>query len=203
MRYVLWRWGRINFFRVDNGSPFGDPSRQAFSALHLCLVAHGIHLKLNPARSPTKNAKVERSQGTTARWSEPAKCKDYQELQVRLDEAVMIQREKYPSRVCNGKTRMDCYPTLGNNPHQFDCSDFEVQRVYQLLEKGEWNRKASDRGVVTHFGRKYQIKFRNRGKKVLVSFDPKRVEWIFTDRQNQVLIKLPAKGLSINEIKLA
>lgn len=202
VRYVLWRWGRIFYLRVDNGSPFGDPSRQAFSTLHLCLVAHGVHLKLNPARSPTKNAKVERSQGTTARWSEPQKCENYHHLQVQLDQVVLIQREEYPTRVCQGKTRIIAYPGLHSNPHPFDSKDFDLRRVYRLLAKGRWNRKASDRGVVTHFGQKYQIKFRNRNKRVQVIFDPCRVEWIFKNQQNQILIRLAAKGLSESQIRL-
>ena len=89
----MFRWGFIGTFRADNGAPFGEPTRQALSPLNLCLRAFGIRVKLNPPRSPRKNAKVERNQGTTARWADPAQCEDYLDLQKKLNQAVLDQRE--------------------------------------------------------------------------------------------------------------
>ena len=201
VRYVLWRWGRCHFFRVDNGSPFGVPSRDSFSVLHLCLLAHGVHLKLNPPRSPSRNAKVERNQGTTARWCEPSKCQDSLELQNRLNEVVLDQRERYPTRVCQGKTRIETYPNLRNNPARFDSADFDVGRVYRFLSKGTWQRTVSDRGSIRLFNQSYQLTAKNKNKTVTARFNAQTVHWDFWDQKGEFLISLKAKGLRITDLK--
>ena len=201
VRYVLWYWGLCYFFRVDNGSPFGVPSRDSFSVLHLCLVAHGVHLHLNPPRSPTRNAKVERNQGTTAKWAEPRKCKNYLEVQHRLNEVVIDQRERYPTRVCNGKTRLEAYPGLTSNAARFNTADFDLNRVYRFLQKGEWKRDVSERGKVMLFGQYYQLTAKNKGKRVTAKFNAATVNWDFYDHRGDLLISLKPKGLSEQELK--
>lgn len=201
VRYVLWRWGICYFFRVDNGSPFGVPSRDSFSILHLCLVAHGIHLHLNPPRSPTRNAKVERNQGTTARWCEPHKCIDYIDLQHRLNEVVIDQREHYPTRVCNGSTRLETYPKLISNPAKFNNADFDLNRVYRFLRKGEWKRYATNKGKVSLFGQDYQLTAKNKGKQVTAKFNPLTIKWDFYNQRGELLISVNPRGLSEKELK--
>lgn len=201
VRYVMWRWGRIHWLRVDNGSPFGDPTRQAVSILHLCLAAHGIRLKVNPPRTPTRNAKVERNQGTTARWAEPDKCKDYLELQQRLNEAVREQRECYPTRVCGGKTRAQTYPELLNNPIRFKVEDFELRRVYRLLARGEWKRLVSDRGSVDLFWETYQLGHKHRGRKVLAKLNYQSLNWEFLCSKGQIIKVLPMKTMTKTQLK--
>jgi len=198
----MWRWGRIHVFRVDNGSPFGDPSRKAFSILHLCLVAHGVHLKINPPRSPTRNAKVERNQGTTSRWSEAYKAEDYLDLQRKLDVAVMDQREHYPTRTCKHQTRAHTYPELFNNPQAFHSNDFELERVYRFLAKGKWIRRVTDRGRVSLFKEHYQLTAVNKGKRVVAKFNAQTVQWDFYDQNGKTLISLNSKGISEKNLKL-
>ena len=65
-------------------------------------------------------------------------------MQRRLTQAVIDQREHYPTRVCQGKTRIEAYPQLKANPVKFNPWDFDVKRVYRFLAKGEWIRKVSD-----------------------------------------------------------
>ena len=196
----MWRWGRIYWLRVDNGSPFGDPTRQALSILHLCLVAHGVHLKVNPPRTPTKNAKVERNQGTTARWSEPGKCKDYLDLQEKLNEAVVDQREHYPTRVCQHQTRAQTYPALLKNKARFDPTDFRLDRVHQLLAKGKWKRIVSDRGSVDLFWASYQLGRKNRGKTVYLTLCPDQLQWEVFDTKGQKILAKPLKGLTQEQL---
>lgn len=169
--------------------------------MHLCLVAHGIHLKLNPPRTPTRNAKVERNQGTTSRWSEVTKCKNYLDMQRRLSQAVIDQREHYPTRVCQGKTRIETYPELNTNPVKFNSWDFELERVYRFLAKGEWIRKVSDRGVLVLFGHKYQLTSKNKDKEVIVRMNPDKGMWSFYDKIGKLLLSLPAKGVTENTLK--
>ena len=133
----MWRWGRIYWLRVDNGSPFGDPTRRALSILHLCLAAHGIRLKVNPPRSPTKNAKVERNQGTTARWSEPQKCKDYLEVQDRLNQAVIdhiiaTRRDQAETTAFSPKHRRYAAPARRDSNEKLKGGRLEDEMIFEM-----------------------------------------------------------------------
>jgi transposase InsO family protein len=200
VRYLLFRWGFIPVFRADNGSPFGDPSRQALSPLNLHLIALGIRIKLNPPRSPVKNAKVERNQGTTARWADPINCADYLELQINLNQSVLDQRENYPTRTCQGKTRAEQYPELFQNPKRFHPDDFDCQRTYQQLQKGTWERKVSAQGVASLFAQNYQVGFKYRGTSVTATFDSQHLDWVFKNRRGEILKKCSAENLCAERI---
>jgi hypothetical protein len=200
IRYVMFRWGFIGVFRADNGSPFGDPSRQALSNLNLHLVALGIRVKLNPPRCPKKNAKVERNQGTTARWADPKSCANYLELQIALSRAVEDQRQNYASRVCQGQTRAEKYPELFCNPKRFHPHDFVVQRVYNHLKSGSWERKVSAQGSVTLFGQIYQVGFKYRGTEITATFDALEVKWQFKDRRGEILTVCNPKNFDHDNI---
>jgi hypothetical protein len=196
VHYLLFRWGFIPVFRVDNGSPFGDPARQALSVLNMHLLALGIQVKLNPPRSPVKNAKVERSQGTTCRWAEPNHCSDFMALQHRLNQAIEDQREHYPSRTCKGETRAQTYPALFTNPKRFHPDCFDVQRVYKHLSNGNWERKVSAQGVISLFTAEYQIGYKSRNTSVSITFDALLNEWIVRNRKGDLIKNLTPKNLS-------
>lgn len=197
----MFRWGFIGTFRVDNGAPFGEPTRQSLSPLHLHLSAYGIRILHNPPRSPRKNAKVERNQGTTARWANVAQCADYIQLQHRLNQVVEDQRENYPSRVCQNRTRAQRYPHLFSNPKKFHVADFNLNRTYQLLAKGTWLRKVSSNGATDMFGHTYQIGHRHRGKNLTVTFDHINLQWIFRDDHANVIKVLDAPNLNEHNIR--
>lgn len=200
VRYLMFRWGFINCFRVDNGAPFGEPTRQALSPLHLRLCASGILVQLNPARSPKSNAKVERSQGTTSRWAEPCKCANCLELQQRLDEVAEAQRELLRTRACNGMTRAERYPALLSNHKRFHPGDFEVRRVYRLLSKGTWQRKVSAQGSTEVFGKAYQVGYKYRGQEIDVKFDAESVSWHFKAKNGELLKTIQADNLGETNI---
>lgn len=201
VRYVLWRWGFIGVFRVDNGHPFGDPTRQAISPLALHLQALGIRVHLNPARSPKRNAKVERTQGTTSRWADPATCADYLQFQERLSEAVIDQRERYPTRVCGGQTRASYFPDLFSNPQRFHPADFDMRRVFTSLAKGRWQRQVSANGIASMFGQIYQVGYAHRRKTVTVTFDPDRRQWVFYDDQVKRLAAIAASNITEDNLR--
>jgi hypothetical protein len=196
----MFRWGFIPTFRADNGLPFGDPSRQALSALNLHLLGLGIQVKLNPPRSPVKNAKVERNQGTTVRWADPAACADYIAFQLQLNRAIEDQREHYPTRTCQGATRAQTFPALFDKMKRFHPETFEVQRVYKHLGKGSWERKVSSQGVIALFARDYQVGFKHRNTTINVVFDPIDVKWVFKNKKGEVMKREHPKNLSHEEI---
>ena len=192
----MFRWGFIGTFRADNGAPFGEPTRQALSPLNLCLRAFGIRVKLNPPRSPRKNAKVERNQGTTARWADPAQCEDYLDLQKKLNQAVLDQRENYPTRTCKNKTRSEHFPELFTKPKQFHPQDFDLKRVSDFLAQGSWQRKVSREGTTHMFGKNYQVGYRHKHKTVTVTFEKESQSWVFKDERGNLLNTIKADNIS-------
>lgn len=196
--YVMYRWGHINCFRFDNGRPFGDPQRQVLSPCALNLIARGCEVKFNPPRTPTKNAKVERSQGTTGNWSDAGSCEDHEHFSKSLDYAVVAQRERSKTRVCKGLTRAQFYPELFTNPRKYNPTDFDPQRIFKYLAKGTWHRTVSQIGRTLMFGFMYQVGYRHRGKKIVVKLeiDNHQPFWCFYDENQQLLNKLLAGNIA-------
>ena len=60
----------------------------------------------NKPRCPQQNGVVEKMQGTSARWAEVEKAANLSELQVRLDKEAILQREKFPVKRLQNKTRL-------------------------------------------------------------------------------------------------
>lgn len=195
---MLHRWGHIKSFRFDNGRPFGDPKRETISPCALSLVALGCNVEFNPARSPTKNAKVERCQGTTGRWADAAGSTDLTVFKQNLEYALVAQREKLPTRTCNGMTRAQRYPELYKNPRSFNAADFDKNRVLGFLGKGKWFRKISSVGQLEMFGKRYQVGFRHKGKEVSVRLvvEDNTPYWCCFDKDLNPVGKLRAVNLA-------
>lgn len=200
-RYLMFRWGFIGAFRADNGAPFGEPTRQALSVLNLCLSGYGIRIKLNPPRSPRKNAKVERNQGTTSRWADVKACNNYLEFQEQLNRAVIDQREHFQTRVCANRTRAQCYPQLFSNPKRFNVACFYQHFIYDLLAKGSWQRKISKDGSTYLFGKTYQVGTKHRDKTTTATFNPTLQEWVFKDQNGQFLKNFKANNISEKNLR--
>lgn len=196
--YVMYRWGHIKCFRFDNGRPFGDPKRETFSPLALHLVARGCEVLFNPPRTPTKNAKVERCQGTTGKWADATNSQDLEAFRENLEYAVVAQREKYKTRVCQGKTRMGFYPQLNSNVRRFNRKDFDVHRALKFLEQGKWYRKVSSVGQISLFSRKYQVGFQYRDQDISIklSLQQGKAFWNCYDNKQNLIQQLYADNLN-------
>jgi hypothetical protein len=74
-RHVFVGWGLPDRVRVDNGYPWGTP-RDLPSELALWLIGLAVEPIWNPPGQPTRNPKVERSNGLTQQWGELHTCTD-------------------------------------------------------------------------------------------------------------------------------
>jgi len=195
---LMQQWGFIKCFRFDNGRPLGDPKRERIMPLALQLIARGCEIKINSPRTPTQNAKVERCQGTTGRWADAKNCEHIEDFKKALKYAVTAQRERLPSRVCDNKPRIEYYPELLNNPKKFEPNDFDMQRVYQFLEKGRWYRKISKRGQIGIFGKTYYAGFKHLNLMASVQFKviDSKPFWLITPEDQLDIIKIPADYIS-------
>lgn len=196
------RWGMPDSIRVDNGQPFGDPRGSTIPVLALWLIAIGVNVIWNRPRRPTDNAQVERMQGTTARWAEVNNAPDLKQLQIRLNQAIVLQRERYQVRRLGSRTRLQVFPQLNTPRRTFLQLGFEPMRVYHFLAQLTMVRKVSSDGRISIYGRNYQLGMRAARQEVQVSLDQRTLEWICTDDKGNAIKRVPARGMTNDDIWL-
>lgn len=192
--------GHPGAIRVDNGEPLGSPKKGVTTALALWLIGSGIKMIWNRPFSPKDNAKVERNQDTTWRWSEIAKAQSYAQAQQKLNEAVRIQREQYPVTRLNRKTRAQAYPALCQKAREWNPGLVDSNNVYQFLAQKVFTRKVSQAGQINLFGRKCTVESKCKGQYVQLKMDPQKKVWIIYDQQDQKIKEQPTPYFSTENI---
>lgn len=188
---LFQRWGLPKAVRTDNGEPFGVPTRDVVPMMSLWLKAWGVTPILNPPRTPTDNPKVERGQGTTSRWAEPAKCRDLSALQRALDSACTVQREKYPVVRLGKVTRSQLHKSLFDKARPFDRTAFDIGKAHKHLAKALLPRKVSSNGVIAIYSKYFSVGVAHKGKVVMVKFNPANVSWLVLEQNGSVCNELP------------
>src|SRR3954447_13809324 len=117
LRAAFARWGLPDVMRVDNGVPWGSWGDFP-TDLSLWLIGLGVAVHWNNPRSPQENGVVERSQGTSNRWSEPWSCDSLEDLQGRLDRMDRLYRETYLYR--ERLSRMAYFEGLKHSGRPYD-----------------------------------------------------------------------------------
>src|SRR3954464_1033684 len=158
MQQSFEQWGLPAHIRVDNGKPFGDPQRCSIPELALWLTGLGIEVIWNRPRTPKDNAKVERMQATTSRWTEVEQCYSCSELQTKLDRAATIQREQYQLRRLGQKSRKELYPDIWTTSGALNPqAAFDVNRVYTYLSQLRVVRKVNKGGVFNFYAQRVYV----------------------------------------------
>lgn len=142
---------------------------------------------LNRPRRPQDNAKVERAQGTTSRWAELDTCPNVQVLQVRLNDLVEIQREHYPVKRLGNVSRGALHKNLHAVQRPFNRLTFNEAKAYEHLAKASYPRKVSSSGSINLYGHQFQAGLSQKGKTVLVKFDPPSIGWLVLGENGQYL----------------
>jgi hypothetical protein len=201
LRLAFTRWGRPEQFRVDNGTPWGS-SGDLPPDLALWLIGLGVEVVCNPPRQPEKNGVVERSQGTGKRWAEPGTCATAEELQGRLEEADVIQREEYPS--VEGRSRREAFPGLAHSGRAYSAAwerrHWDLGRALAHLAGYAVPRRVDQSGMVSIYNKGHYAGSLHRGRVVFVMFDPERREWVFTDDKGNQLRCQPAEQVTRERI---
>jgi hypothetical protein len=181
------RWGLPQSIRTDNGEPFGVPTRDVIPIMSLWLVAWGVKPILNRPRQPQENPKVERNQGTLSCWVDVKNCSDARDLQQRLDEAVVDQRDYYPVRRLGNVSRKEVFKDLYTNKRPFEQAVFDEKLAYQYLAKVVYPRKVCSGGSSCIYNKSLQVGLKHRGKTVFFKFDPEQIAWIVLDESQEII----------------
>ena len=196
LRHMFRRWGRPWRLRLDNGIPWGAMVDLP-SELTLWLLGLDIGIMFNPPRRPQDNGVIERSQGTGKRWAEPGACANATELQRRLQDMDVIQREEYPS--LQGRSRLAVHPRLQHSgraySRKWERQHWRLDLVLDHLAGYAVPRQVDTSGSVSIYYKTYYVGYRYTGKTVYVSVDPFRREWLFRDAQGNHVRTQPAEQL--------
>ncbi len=202
LRTAFTRWGLPCQLRVDNGKPWGSWSDLP-PALALWLIGLGIDMIWNDPCCPQQNGVVERSQGTAKRWAEPHTCGSAAELQTRLDEDDVLQRERYP--LAQGRSRWALFPGLAYSGRRYREGDearvWSLQRVCDHLAEYAVARQVDRQGKVSVYNRNLYVGVVHGGKQVCVQFDPEQKQWLISDSTGQQLRTQPAPEISVRAIR--
>lgn len=192
---IFKKWGKPKAIRVDNGEPFGSPESSTTTELALWLIGYGIHVIWNKPACPQQNAKVERNQSTSRRWSEVMKCPDFETAQKQLDEAARIQRDCFPVSRLENQTRKQAFEEIYTLYRPWDDSIFDPFLVYEFLKTKKYIRKVSSNGQITQFRHKHAVGFPYKGQYVSLKLEVTVLEdaqpmlsWTISD-SNEKLIK--------------
>ena len=201
LRQAFGRWGRPEAFRVDNGVPWGSWGDWP-TDLALWILGLGVLVFWNRPRQPQENGKVERSQGTGRRWAEPHTCTTRAELQRRLEEMDLIQREEYPS--IDGQSRLAAFPTLSRSSRPYSRSwerrSWDLECVRSHLSCSAVVRRVDVKGQVSLYNRGRYVGKQYAGQDVYVVFDPLDHQWVASDSDGRAVRAWPAEEISRERI---
>jgi hypothetical protein len=201
LRLVFTRWGLPKRLRVDNGHPWGATGGLP-TGLSLWLAGLGVELVCNRPRRPEDNGVVERSQGTTKRWAEPASCKSVEELQRAVDREDHVQREVFPA--LDRRSRREAFPGLLHSGRGYgpgwETVCWSLERALTWLANFAVRRKVSKDGKVSLYDRRHSVGQAFAGQEVVVCLSVETLEWVVATPEGTELRRLPAPQLSQENI---
>ena len=187
--------------RVDNGKPLGDPQRKSITILGLWLEGLGIKVIYNRPRRPTDNAKVERMQQTTKNWAAIKMCKNQKQLKEQLEAVIEIQREHYKVTRLKGKTRIEAFPEILDNPRKYSEDLFDIQKVYLELSKWKFVRRISSQGHFCLYDQVYYLGKKHVGQNISIKFNPEFICWQVSNSKGDSIASIPTDFFSVESIK--
>jgi hypothetical protein len=201
LREQFARWGMPEWLRVDNGVPWGNWNDLP-TPFGLWVAGLGVGWHWNDAHCPQQNPKIERSQGTAKRWSEPSRCATVAELQAQLDEADRIQRAVYPQR--GGLSRWQLFPGLRHSGRRYRVAweqrHWSLELVESHLAEYVAVRRVSVSGHVTVYDHGRYVGTQYQGQDVQVQYDPMAHGWVISDREGRELRRHTAPEISREQI---
>jgi transposase InsO family protein len=186
LRDAFSRWGLPGGIRVDHGLPWVIPGGLP-SDLELWLAGLAVPLHLIRVRRPEDNGKVERSNGTAKRWSEPQQCHSAAQLQLRVDEEDRVQRELYRDE--HGLTRRERYPDLLSSGRGYapgwEKACWELELALNCLGGCPVRRKVNKQGQISLYDHHHRVGQQYAEQVAEVRFDVASLQWRFLVGEQQ------------------
>jgi len=203
LRIAFTESGLPKMIQVDKDSVFiENTTKSPFPRpLHLWLIALGIELCFIDRPPPAENSMVERSHQTF--YNQAMKGKTYPNWGAFFKNILLRRKrlnEKYPSKSLGKKAPLQLYPEAVHSGAPFcveqEAKLLDLKKVYAFLAKSKWYRLVGASSRCAYLGgHSYYLKKVPPKRSVTIT-----KKLIFHDVNEQILIKLPIKGISIDAL---
>ncbi|HWJ29246.1 MAG TPA: hypothetical protein VNS32_22085 [Flavisolibacter sp.] len=201
MEQCFRKWGLPRTIKADHGRPFGDPQTTSVPELSLWFIGLGIKPEWTRIACPRDNATVERLQRTTALWSEPERCCSVEQLQKRLTQAGVVQREKYSLRRHKSKNRKELYASLWNNKRRYKKENFSINKVYAFLKQVNFVRRVSKSGTFNFFNQSVYVGVAYKYQELTIRLNQKKLCWTLAGRSEEVFASFTADNFCEKQVR--
>lgn len=182
------------FYENKSKSPFP-------TMLHLWLISLGVSQVFSRIHQPTDQAHVERMhQMMESQVIQGVKYHNWEALFRACQKRRNVLNETYPCSSIGNRAPLEVFPEARHSGRYYHPQREErmmdLNKVYDFLAKGKWFRWTSKTKTITLGGQAYYLlKFKPK-EQVQITFDPKKLHFIFHDDKEQFLAALPIQKLS-------
>jgi len=203
LRRAFIRYGLPEQISLDHDSAFYDnKSASPFpSVIHLWLIGLGVQVRFIHKRPPLEHSQIERHHQTIARQAfEGQTFADVTALQVNLQARMLFLNQEYPTRALDGQTPFQVFPQARHSGRLYSLEAeeqlFDMQRVYDYLQKGRWFRQVSSVGTFFLGGYGYNATTRFANQTLELTFEGATRKLICLPEKNSTVFHLDIQGLT-------
>lgn len=208
LRLAFTEFGLPKVIQVDKDSVFiENNTKSPFpKQLHLWLIALGIELCFIDRPPPAENSRVERSHQTF--YNQAMKGKNYTNWGAFFKNIFLRRKrlnEKYPSKPLGKKAPLQVFPQAKHSGRPYSIEQektlLDLNRIHAFLAKSKWHRTVGNSNRCAFLGgQSYYVGKVPANRSVTITFCDQSKQLFFHDVNEQILRKLPIKGISIDSL---
>lgn len=180
----------------DNNSALPFPS-----TLHLWLIGLDVQVRFIHLKPPLEHSRIERHHQTIAGQAfEGQTFADLTALQRSLQARMLFLNQEYPTRALEGRPPFQAVPQARHSGRLYsletEAQGFDMQRIYDYLQKGRWFRQVSSTCTFSLGGYVYYVTARFANQTLEITFNSTTHKLICLPEKSASVFYLDIQGLS-------
>lgn len=207
LRLAFVEWGLPRVVQVDKDSVFYPNTAQSPfpTLLHLWLLSLGIVLDFIKYPPPIKNAMVERSHQTIARQVLQGQFHScWKDLWLTCNERRDLLNRVQVNPHAKSRPALLAFPNVVKNRRTYEIEkenqQMQLKRIYKYLSDCDWYRSTSKDKTFSLGGWVYYLKKAKPKTQMHIKFSNRDKKLICRDVNEQIIDRIPVKGLTIIKI---
>lgn len=203
LRRAFIRYGLPEQISLDHDSAFYDnKSASPFpSDLHLWLIGLGVQVRFIHLKPPLEHARIERHHQTIAGQAFAGQTfADVPALQRSLQARMLFLNQEYPTRALDGQPPFQALPQARHSGRLYaletEAQQFNLQHIYDYLQKGRWFRQVSSVGTFSLGGCAYNVTAGFANQTLEITFDGATHKLICLPEKSASVFYLDIQGLT-------